>query len=210
MSMEQRTRDPLETTQYRLFLVPEFENDKGVLIGKAHHSWSDGLAAMQFWFALSDHYDSESIVGMKPLPLGKKMFIWLTMPFNIIIESLRHVVQFKDRNPLKKKNQIITGVKNGWYSNDLNIAGIKKYCKEIGNCTVNDYSTTLLSTALYEYFHKNTPKDEKVAEHCGIAMPFSMREAPSDRKNIKLGNAVSTISHKLKLFKDFPQGLEHV
>ena len=171
---------------------------------------ADGLAAMQFFFALSDHYDSESIVGMKPLPLGKRMIIWLTMPFNVIIESLRHVVKFKDRNALKKKDQKITGVKNGWYSNDLNIEGIKQYCKETGKCTVNDYTTTLLSTALHEYFHKNTPKDEKVAEYCGIAMPFSMREAPPDIKNIKLGNAVSTISHSLKLFKDFTQGLDHI
>lgn len=132
------------------------------------------------------------------------------MPFNVIIESLRHVVRFKDRNTLKKKDHIITGVKNGWYSNDLNIEGIKKYCKEVGNCTVNDYTMTLLSTSLHEYFHKNTPMGEKTAEHCGIAMPFSMREAPSDIRNIRLGNAVSTISHSLKLFKDFKAGLDHI
>ena len=107
--------DPLETTQYRLFLITEFEKDKdnGVFIGKAHHSMSDGLATMQFFFTLSYHYDSESIVGMKPLPLGKRMIIWLTMPFNVIVESLRHVVKFKDKNALKKKDQKITGVKNG-------------------------------------------------------------------------------------------------
>ena len=75
---------------------------------------------------------------------------------------------------------------------------------------MNDYTTTLLSTALYEYFEKHTPKGEKIPDQCGIAMPFSMREAPPDKKNIKLGNAVSTISHSLKLFKDFTTGLNHV
>lgn len=103
----------------------------------------------------------------------------------------------------------MTGKKNGWYSNDLDIAGIKAYSKDVAKCTVNDYTTTLLSTALHEYFVNHTPEGDKVATEICAAMPFSLREAPSDLKKVRLNNDFCCISVPIRIFKDFEDGLKH-
>lgn len=211
MCQENSIRDPLDGVQYRLFLIPEFEKKErsGLFILKAHHSFADGLAAMQFFGALSDEFDSDSIVGMKPIPFIKRLIIWICLPIVTIIEGINLVFKIGDRNAIKRPEVPFTGKKNGWYSNDLNVNAIKKYSKNIGNCTVNDYTTALLSTAMHEYFVKHTPEGEEVATQINAGTPFSLREAPSDIKNVRLNNQICCITVPIRVFQNFDDALNH-
>lgn len=131
------------------------------------------------------------------------------MPIVTLIEGTKLVFKLGDQNAIKKSGPSFTGKKNGWYSNDLNVNAIKTFSKEVANCTVNDYTTTLLSTALHEYFVNHTPEGQKVATQVNAGMPFSLREAPSDIKNVRLNNEFCCISVPIKIFKDFDEGLKH-
>lgn len=45
----------------------------------------------------------------------------------------------------------MTGRRNGAHTDDLRIKEMKAYCKANG-CTINDYTTSLLSLTMHDYF----------------------------------------------------------
>ena len=48
----------------------------------------------------------------------------------------------------------MTGKKNGAFTCDLDVVKIKQFCR-LNDCTVNDYTTALISNTLYEYFENH-------------------------------------------------------
>lgn len=97
-----------------------------------------------------------------------------------------------------------TGKKNGAFTCDMDLTKIKKLCKQLG-CTHNDMMTTLLSNTLFEYFKNNNESHESV----NIGLPFSMKAPSKDLKNIRLENDMVGLSTKIKIYKDFDEGLKH-
>lgn len=54
MTQQQMIRDPMETVQYKIFLLPDFSETESVFVFKAHHALFDGLGCAIFFMALSD------------------------------------------------------------------------------------------------------------------------------------------------------------
>ena len=48
MCKQNEIRDPLNNVQWRMFLIPDFNEKESMLVFKAHHSMCDGLAIMAF------------------------------------------------------------------------------------------------------------------------------------------------------------------
>jgi NRPS condensation-like uncharacterized protein len=136
--------------QYKLFLVPDFQADKSLVILKSHHVLSDGLGFASLFLAISDVYDPNCLPAMKPLPLAKKFIINLLLPFLVLRSSLTMLFTFKNHNVIKK-NLKNSGVKNGAFYENLDITKIKVKCKQ-NSCTVNDFMMSVLSVTFYEYF----------------------------------------------------------
>ena len=97
-----------------------------------------------------------------------------------------------------------SGKKNGAFTSEMDLAKIKKLCKQLG-CTHNDMMTTLLSNTLFEHFKINGENYKAV----DVGVPFSMR-APSDKlKDIRLDNDMVGLSVRVELFEHFDEGLKH-
>ena len=62
---EENIRDPMDTVQYKLILIPDYQEDKSIIILKSHHSLADGMGYASFMQSLNDKYDSEDLPGLK-------------------------------------------------------------------------------------------------------------------------------------------------
>ena len=209
MAEECQVRRTFDQVQYQIFLVPEYEKDKGLFVLKAHHSLCDGLAAMQWLGSLSDVYDKDSFASIKPMSCFKRIMVIFTNPFVTLFEGTKLLLKFAVRNQIKNAGKPIVGKRNGWFSNDLDLTRIKKFSKQIRNCTVNDYTTTLLSTALFEYFETHQSEGQKLPKSFTVGMPFSLREAPAEKQNVRLNNDFASMPVEIKLFKHFDDGIDH-
>ena len=71
----------------------------------------------------------------------------------------------------------VLGKKNGAFTNSLDIYAMKTYCKANG-CTINDYTTSLISNTLYEYMENHPEIDGtrfEIPDFVSLGMPFSLR-----------------------------------
>mmetsp|Transcript_39007 Transcript_39007/g.59375 ORF Transcript_39007/g.59375 Transcript_39007/m.59375 type:complete len:93 (+) Transcript_39007:517-795(+) len=80
MCEEQTKVDSLDSTLYKLILIPDYSENRSALILKSHHSQGDGLAISSFFHALGDNYDMNSMPAMKPLSFSEKAMIWCLYP----------------------------------------------------------------------------------------------------------------------------------
>ena len=67
LEQEQIKRDPYDTVQYRLWLVPDYSDKESAIIIKVHHCMADGLGFAAFMLAVSDNYDVNILPHLKPL-----------------------------------------------------------------------------------------------------------------------------------------------
>ena len=91
----------------------------------------------------------------------------------------------------------MTGKSNCFFIKDIDILKMKACCKSIG-CTINDYTTAIISNTLYEYFdnHKNDSYEGKkygMVDYVDLAMPFSLRQPKKTIQEIRLENDLATL-----------------
>ena len=121
---------------------------------------------------------------MKPLSWFKHMFVLLISPILIIMTSIPVLTQPPDKNTTSMKNitgQPYSGRKTAGFDYSLDLDKMKAYCKK-KQCTINDYTSSVLGCALQEYFageekrliaagEPPVPPPESVH----VAVPFSFR-----------------------------------
>ena len=78
---EENIRDLIDTVQYKLILIPDYSEDKSILILKSHHCFTDGMGYATYIQTLCDEYDSDSLPGLKTFSLCKQFIIALLAPF---------------------------------------------------------------------------------------------------------------------------------
>jgi NRPS condensation-like uncharacterized protein len=146
---------------------------------KAHHCLADGLGFASMFMALSGEYDASSLPGLKPLPWYKSLAIFLTLPFLVLKSSLQIIFTCRNSNAIKKLDIPMSGKRNGFFIFDIEQKRMKAFCKSVG-CTINDYTTAVISNTLYEYFqnHKNEQFNGStydIPQSIDIGMPYSLR-----------------------------------
>ena len=100
MARVQTKRDPYDTVQYRIYLLPNYAENEGAIVIKVHHCMSDGLGFAAFLSAVSDDYDVKSLPALKPLPTWKQWAIWLAYPLITPPMSWKIMTKTKDRNAI--------------------------------------------------------------------------------------------------------------
>jgi hypothetical protein len=128
LSKEQAIRDPLDTVQYKIILIPNYKDGMGAMILKTHHCFTDGLGYATWMLAVSGEFSTDALPGMKPLPLWKKILIFLSYPWITAKAALGFIFLWKDSNAIKK-GLPMTGKKNGAFTCDIDINQIKAYSK---------------------------------------------------------------------------------
>lgn len=147
---EQTEYDLYDKPQYKFYLVPDYMPGKSAVILKIHHSFTDGLGIATFFQMFTDEYDPANLPAMRPIGFCKQLFVALISPLLMLSVILPTLIQKVDHNAMNT-GKPMSGVKTGGFSYDLDLEGIKKFCKA-KSCTVNDYASSVLSCALYAYF----------------------------------------------------------
>lgn len=96
----QTERDPYDTVQYRIWIVPNYSENESAIIIKVHHCMADGLGFASFLLSVSDDYDMRSLPALKPLPLWKRLFVNLAFPFITPPQCFKILTKVKDRNAI--------------------------------------------------------------------------------------------------------------
>lgn len=82
---------------------------------------------------------------MKPLSSLKSAFVFLISPLLILGAIIPPLAQPIDRNSITGKTY--SGKKTAGFDYGLDLAKMKAYCKK-QECTINDYTASVLSCAL--------------------------------------------------------------
>lgn len=213
---EQENNNFYNMPQYKFILLPDFDSEKSIIVMKAHHSFTDGLGIACLFASIGQEYDSTTLPGMKPVPWIKRFFIFLMSPFLVLYVLLKVQLTPDDNNSMKN-SEPKTGRKTGAYSKDLDLPAMKKYCKANG-ITINDYTTSLLSISLREYFNKEKERTNalglskvyEVPDAINVGLPFSMRQPVKLLKDLKMVNDFSSVPIRLELCKEFDDALRRV
>ena len=146
------------------------------MVIKAHHTFTDGLGFSAFGLAMSGDYDSSNLPSLKPLPWYMKLAIFILNPF-LVSRTNCEVLGLKKNHNSIKKNIGISGNKVGSFTEELNLAEIKAFCKS-KKCSINDYCGALLGNTLYEYFDKHREEQNmkfEIPDSIDTLMPYSFR-----------------------------------
>jgi len=195
-----------ENVQYRLLLIPNFKDGKGVVILKTHHCLSDGLGFSTLFMCLSGEFDPKQLPGVKPISFVQNIIITLLTPLLVIRATVELLISFRTPNSINDDKRI-TGIKKGAFTEDLILDDMKAYCKS-KNVTVNDYLCSVLSNTLYQYFDNH--KKEKfggIPDYVNMGMPYSLRQPPKSIKDVKLVNDFITVPIELKIRKELDESL---
>jgi len=208
MCQQQNIREPFDNVQYKFFLIPDYQPDKSVVIMKAHHCFTDGLGFGAFLLMLSGNYDKNALPALKPLSFVKNVMIWLLMPYLFLKNALSIAFTFRNYNCIKKRWPM-TGKKNGAFTNSLDIYAMKTYCKANG-CTINDYTTSLISNTLYEYMENHPEIDGtnfEIPDFVSLGMPFSLRQPEARIEDFKIVNDFAAVPLNIKIRKTLNESL---
>jgi hypothetical protein len=92
----------MDNVQWKFYIIPDYENDKSILVLKAHHSLGDGMGFAHFFLALSDDYNHKNLNALKSISWIKKIIVFILQPFLIIFYSIKLLFVNKDYNAIKK------------------------------------------------------------------------------------------------------------
>lgn len=196
-------RVPQDNVQWGYFLIPDFKDGQGILLFKAHHSFSDGVGIGQFFMGIQDEYDYKSAPGLKHVPLWKTAMVYLISPF-LFLKSFYINFATPRRLNYINNNRPFTGRKNGAATQILSLTKIKALAKQLG-CTHNDFMTVLLSQTLHDYLKEKGDTVKSI----DVALPFSIKQPSKKLKDMRLDNDMIGLHTNIKLFKDFDDGLKH-
>ena len=211
LEKEMTIREPFDNPQFKCVFIPDYQPDKGLIIVKFHHSFSDGLGVSSFLLSLSDQFDGKDLPGLKPLSFLKKLAIEIQMPFRMLASAFKVFVSWHNPAPnVMKRGQKLSGIKKAAFKEYIDLEQFKKYAK-LKNCSVNDYASALLSTAFYEYFEKydKAPDGKRypVPDSILYCMPFSLREPVEDLKDIRMSNEISGTVLEMPIRKDIESAI---
>jgi hypothetical protein len=155
--------------------VPDYHPDRSAIIIKMHHSFTDGLGFSAFMLAISGEYSADSLPALKPFPLWTRILVWLSYPY-ILMKGFFKISMSRPEFNSIRAGRPFTGKING-ATKDLDMVRVKAFCKE-QSCTINEFTTALLSQTIHEYMTKHPTVDGKdlaVPDQIRIANAYSLR-----------------------------------
>jgi len=103
--------------------------------------------------AISDEYDADALPGMRGDTFMFKVIRNLMAPL-LILRCGWKLSGVPHANTVLQNNIPLTGRKKIAFVKNLDLVGMKKFCKS-RKCTINDYATSLILTTFYEYTQKH-------------------------------------------------------
>jgi len=157
---------------------------------------------------MSGDYDSDNLPSLKPLPWFMKLAIFILNPL-LVSRTNCEVLGLRRNHNSIKKNIPLSGKKVASFTEDLDLAEIKVFCKS-KKCSINDYCGALLSNTFYEYFEKHQDEDGikyKIPNEIDTLMPYSFRQPVKKLEEIRLKNDFAAAGIKLTIKKELEESL---
>lgn len=111
MCDEQTITIPLDTVQYRIILMPDFDAESSAIVLKINHTLGDGAAIVYWVMALADIFDPDNVPVVKHYPFWLKLATKLATPFTTLYYSLEMIFMHRDKNAICN-GRTLTGNKN--------------------------------------------------------------------------------------------------
>ena len=126
----------------------------------------------------------------------------------VLKQNIKIILTKRNHNAIKK-NYLMTGKKNGAHTMDLDIVAMKVYCKKRG-CTINDYTTALISNTLYEYMEINKIVDGieyAIPNEISTVIPISLRQPFKKIEDVKMCNDFVAMPVQIVIRKELEESL---
>ena len=214
MALQQSTRLPLNSMQWRIFFVPDYNETESLFVYKVHHSLADGIANILFF---NDMTDDPKLEGYPSLMVRfnfiQDIAIKMVMPLYLLWLGFKLVIVMgKERNGFKNPSTTskLTALKNVTLIPDLNIEDVKRRASELSTdvtrFTINDVLTTILSKTLHDYLRLNT--DDKDIEWLKMACPFNLRPPPRKLGDFSFDNSFAIVNFAFRLVDSLQGGIK--
>ena len=216
MAKEQSYRLPLDSFQWKVFVVPDFRKNESLFVYKVHHSLADGIANILFFNDMTDEPTMEGYPNLLVrLSFLQNVFIKISLPFYMNYLSLKMLICLPRANNGFKNDKVVAKLsshKNVEFVPDINLDDIKKRAQELSTpkmkVTINDVLMTVLSKSIRDYLREHT--DDKTTTSVRLACPFSLRPPPKHLGDYTFDNNFAVISMKLRLIDSLKDGLADI
>jgi hypothetical protein len=214
MAKLQAVREPLGGLQWRVTLIPNYNETESIFVFKVHHSLGDGLATVFVFFNLTDKPDIKEFPQLlMRFTLIQNIVITLCLPFITLYYSY-FMLTLKDvQNPFtdKKVQDSVWCEKRFAISKDISVQDIKqvstKLSKEGTKITLNDVLLTATSKTFKSVCDKKGfPQVEDITLFC----PFSLRKPPVHVMDFNYDNDFSIIPLYMRLVDDLKEGIQKI
>lgn len=126
-------------------------------------------------------------------------------PILVLGAILPTLAQPVDRNSINR-GKAYSGKKTAGFDYSLDLDKMKAFCKK-NQCTINDYTSSVLSCALQAYFVSEEQRIKDAGEtltappeSVHVAVPFSFRQPIAKIQEVKMNNDFGSLLIDMKLF----------
>jgi hypothetical protein len=174
--------------------APEYQN---LLLLKFDHSFSDGVAIMNFICGMADNYSTKLFPATMSKSINKiyDIFAYLFFPFYCMKIFYESLFNLKKVNSIFKVEKPVTGAAKIALSQSFNLEEYQKINKQLG-ITFNDMMVSVMSASAKKYLREHNFKD---LEHLLVCFPINMKPVPNNLESIIITNDSAGSAHELKL-----------
>eukprot|EP00359_Climacostomum_virens_P002365 CAMPEP_0204915570 /NCGR_PEP_ID=MMETSP1397-20131031/13544_1 /ASSEMBLY_ACC=CAM_ASM_000891 /TAXON_ID=49980 /ORGANISM="Climacostomum Climacostomum virens, Strain Stock W-24" /LENGTH=363 /DNA_ID=CAMNT_0052087669 /DNA_START=242 /DNA_END=1333 /DNA_ORIENTATION=+ len=192
---EEYITEPLnfDKSPWEITFVENYQEDKSVIIVKAHHALCDGLAAVSLLVSLADPLPESSpsaFINLKKKSMLSDLKYFFMSVLVFPISCVKQLIRRPDKSFIH--GQPLSGNRSFWCSGRIPIEMIKDYCKR-KNVKLNTAMMACVGQGVQNLFkNHNEP-----AKSFSLYLPLSMRNLPSDNSMLPVENNISYLMFRL-------------
>jgi len=189
------------------FFENYMDGKQSAMVYKIHHSIGDGMALTGFLLGLCDQFPDLKIPQLPKATAMQKIMIYLTLPITYPYYMLKALIRTPDKNVLHGRR--LSGKKLAHIGNPISLPAVKRYCSD-HHISLNEFFLATYTAALKQYITKVHGKDS-TPSHLTLAIPFSIRNIPTDGSLLPLNNEISILSMHVPLTSaDFTSHMDKI
>lgn len=192
---------PENELQWKVWIVPDFNEKQSIMIWKSHHVIGDGIGVLLLLSTLQDEYKpTQWIQTSTVMPTFMKVMLTLMKPFTLTYAFLWFFFWSTDQNCIKTPQMKLAGKKRNAICKPFSIQTLKKIGQKYNKSTINDVILAMSSVAVKEYMVNHGDSKSK---SINILIPYSLREIPKTPQEHRLCNDFSCLCFTLDICENF-------
>jgi NRPS condensation-like uncharacterized protein len=142
---------PLDTPQFRMWIVENFTETESAVMFKEHHVMADGIGILEIILLIADEFNPDSMIDFRPTTWFNQMILYIISPLFIFYYLVP--ILLKRRDKFSITNTRLSGEKKFAVGKKYLIEDLKRSAKEL-KVSMNDIASAALSVGLAEYLEE--------------------------------------------------------